>query len=197
VPFHLLDETLPFIRVVSSNTWSLLSPDDYESGEPIIFGETPLRHEVFTFCDHLQLRLVNELHLPLHATFIALTDDSDDKVHEDNVPDNQDDEPEEPCEDLEFFGAVNDWWGVVVADWLAQYNHEISYWLNSVVGLSRFNHYDKGHHSEANDHKKEEEEKDKNRLYNIDQHFHQEANFRQDSYQKAELEESQYHNEQL
>jgi hypothetical protein len=107
VPLHLLDKTLPFSRVLSSCTASLLSPDDYESGEPILFGETPFWHEVFTLCDHLQLRLVNELHLPLHATFIALTDDGYDEIHEYNVADNQNDEPEEPCEDLEFFGAVN------------------------------------------------------------------------------------------
>ena len=105
---HLLDEAIPFIRVVSSFTGSLLSPDDYESGEPILFGETPIWHEVFTLCDHFQLRLVDKQQLPLHAALIALTDDGNDEVHEYNVTDYQNYEPEEPCEDLEFFGAVND-----------------------------------------------------------------------------------------
>ena len=104
---HLLDKTIPFIRVVSSTTGSLLSPDDYESGEPILFCETPFRHEFFTLCDHLQLRLENKLHLLLHTALITLTDDRNNKVHEYNVSENQNDEPEEPCEDLEFFRAVN------------------------------------------------------------------------------------------
>jgi hypothetical protein len=66
-----------------------------------------------------------------------------------------------------------------------------------LVGLSRFNHYDIGHDSEASNHKKEEEEKDKKLFENNDQHSHQEANLSPDSYQKAELDEAEYHNEQL
>jgi hypothetical protein len=88
VLLHLLDETVPFIRVVSSFAGSLLSPDDNESGEPILFGETPIWHEVFTLCDHLQLRLVNKLQLPLHAALIALTDNGNNEVHEYYVADN-------------------------------------------------------------------------------------------------------------
>ena len=194
MPLHLFDETLPFIRVVSCCTGSLLSPDDYESGEPILFCEKTFRHEVFTLCDHLQLCHVDKLELPLHAALITLTDDGNDEVHEYNVADNQNEQPEEPCEDLEFFRTVNDWWSVVVADWLSQDNHKIGYWLDSAVGLSRFNNNDKGHHSKSSDHKKEVEEKNKNLLYNIDQHSHQETNFRPDSYQKAEFYETEYHN---
>ena len=100
---HLLDETIPFIRVVSSFTGSLLSPDDNESGEPILFCETPIWHEVFTLCDHLELRLVDKLQLSLHTAFIALTDDGYDEVHKNYVSDNQNEQPEEPCEDLKFF----------------------------------------------------------------------------------------------
>jgi hypothetical protein len=44
----------------------------------------------------------------LHAEFVALTDDCYDEVHEHNVPNNQNEEPEEPCEDFEFLGALND-----------------------------------------------------------------------------------------
>jgi hypothetical protein len=108
VLLHLLDETVPFIRVFSSFAGSLLSPDDNESGEQILIVEKPIWHEVFTLCDHFQLRLVNELHLPLHATLIALTDDGNDEVHKYHVADNQNEQPEEPGEDLEFFRAVYD-----------------------------------------------------------------------------------------
>jgi hypothetical protein len=44
----------------------------------------------------------------LHAEFVALTDDGYDEVHENNVPDNQNEQPEEPCQDFEFLGALND-----------------------------------------------------------------------------------------
>jgi hypothetical protein len=89
VLLHLLDETIPFIRAVSSFTRSLLSPDDNESGEPILIGEKPFWHEVFTLCDHLQFRLVDKQQLPLHTALIALTDDGNDEVHEYNIADNQ------------------------------------------------------------------------------------------------------------
>jgi hypothetical protein len=79
---------MPFIRVVSSSTGSLLSPDDDESGEPILFAEKTLRHEVFTLFDHLELCPVNKLDLLLHAALIAVTDNGNDKIHEHNVPDN-------------------------------------------------------------------------------------------------------------
>ena len=104
---HLLDEAIPLISVFSFFSISLLSSDDNESGEPIPIVEKPVWHEVFTLCNHLQLRLVNKLQLPLHTAFVALTDDGNDKVHEYDVADNQNEEPEEPCEDLEFFRAVN------------------------------------------------------------------------------------------
>jgi hypothetical protein len=107
VLLHLLDETIPLISVVSFFSGSLLSSDDNKSGEPIPIREKPFWHEVFTLCDHLQLRLVNKLQLPLHAAFIALTDHGNDEVHEYYVADNQYEEPEKPCEDLEFFRAVN------------------------------------------------------------------------------------------
>jgi hypothetical protein len=94
VLLHLLDETIPLISVVSFFSRSLLSPDDNESGEPIPIVEKPFWHEVFTLCNHLQLRLVNKLQLPLHTAFVALTDDGYDEVHEYDVPDNQNQEPE-------------------------------------------------------------------------------------------------------
>ena len=105
---HLLDETIPLISVVSFFSGSLLSPDDNESGEPILIGEKPFWHEVLTLCDHLQLRLVDKHQLPLHAAFIALTDDGNYEVHEYYVADNQNEQPEEPGEDLEFFRSVYD-----------------------------------------------------------------------------------------
>ena len=91
---HLLDETIPLISAVSFFSGSLLSPDDNESGEPIPIVEKPIWHEVFTLCNHLQLRLVNQLQLPLHTAFVALTNDGYDEVHEYDVPDNQNEEPE-------------------------------------------------------------------------------------------------------
>ena len=137
--------------------WSLLSPYNDESGEPIFIGEKSFWQDVFTLLDHLQLCSVNKLNLPLHAAFITLTDNGYDEVHKYYVPDNQNEEPEEPCEDLEFFRAVNYWRGVVVTDGLAQSNHEKCSWLDSTVGLFSFIHYDIGHDSEASNHKKEEE----------------------------------------
>jgi hypothetical protein len=108
VSLYLLDEATPFIRGFSSCTGTLLSSDDDESGEPILNCEKEFWHEVLTLLDHLQLCPVDKLYLLLHATFVAFTDDGYDKVHEYYVPDNQNEEPEEPCEDLEFFRAVND-----------------------------------------------------------------------------------------
>jgi hypothetical protein len=64
------------------------------------------------------------LDLLLHAALVALTDYGDDEVHENNVPDNQNEEPEEPCHDSKVFGALNHILGVVVTDSLTQYNHE-------------------------------------------------------------------------
>jgi hypothetical protein len=48
------------------------------------------------------------LYLLLHTVFIALTDDGYDEVHKYYVPDYQNEEPEEPCQDFEFLGAFND-----------------------------------------------------------------------------------------
>ena len=108
MPLHLLDKSLPLIRVVPSRTGPLLSPDYKESGDPIPFGEYPFWHEVFTFLDHFELRIVNELYLLLHTAFIALTDNCNNEIHEYNIADNQNDEPEEPCQDSEVTSTRND-----------------------------------------------------------------------------------------
>jgi hypothetical protein len=99
----LLDETIPFIRLFISCTGSLLSPDNDECGEPILLQENPFWQEVLTLFDHLQLGLVDKLNFLLHAVLIALTDNGDDEVHEHDVAYDQNEEPEEPCEDLEVF----------------------------------------------------------------------------------------------
>jgi hypothetical protein len=44
----------------------------------------------------------------LHALFIALTDNGDDEIHEHDVTDDQNEEPEEPSQNLEVFSAFND-----------------------------------------------------------------------------------------
>jgi hypothetical protein len=107
VPFNLLDETLPFIIVLSSLAGPLLSPDDYKIWEQIFFCEKTIWHEVFTLFDHFKLSLVNQLYLLLHAVLITLTDDSYNEIHEDNVSYNQNDEPQEPCQDFEVLSALN------------------------------------------------------------------------------------------
>jgi hypothetical protein len=107
VLLNLLNEATPLIRELQSLTGSLLSPDYDESGEQILIVEYPIWHEVFTLLDHLQLCPVNNLYLPLHAAFIALTDDGNDEIHEYNVADNQNEEPENPCQDFEVFAALN------------------------------------------------------------------------------------------
>jgi hypothetical protein len=48
------------------------------------------------------------LNLLFHAVFIALTDNSDDEIHENNVADNQNQEPKEPSEDFEVISTLND-----------------------------------------------------------------------------------------
>jgi hypothetical protein len=126
VPLHLFNEPLPLLRVVSACTGSLLPPDDNESGEPISSGEKPIGHEVLTLCDHFELCMVNELNLLFHTIFIALADHGDDEIHEDNVPDDQNEEPEEPCEEFEFCRALNNGRGIVVTNGLTQNNHEKS-----------------------------------------------------------------------
>ena len=103
---HLLDETIPFIRLFLC-TESFLSPDDDESGEPILLGKNPIWQEVFTLLDHLQLGLVYKLNFLLHAVFVALTDDCNDKIHEYDVSDNQNEHPEDPCHYFEVFTALN------------------------------------------------------------------------------------------
>jgi hypothetical protein len=99
-PYHSSDS--------SSALDPCISPDDDESGEPILLGENPFWQEVFTLLDHLQLGLVYKLDFLLHAVLITLTDDGNDKIHENNVSDNQNKEPEEPCQNFKVFGAVND-----------------------------------------------------------------------------------------
>jgi hypothetical protein len=86
---HLLDETKPFIRFIFSFTGSLLSPDDDETGKQILFGENPIRQEVLALIDHFKFCLVNKLSPPHHAAFIALTDDGNNEIHENNVADYQ------------------------------------------------------------------------------------------------------------
>jgi hypothetical protein len=54
-----------------------------------------------------------------------------------------------------------------------------------------------GHDGEASYHEKEIKEKDKKLFENNDQHSHQETDFSPDSDQKAELDETEYHNDQL
>ena len=131
----------------------------------------------------------------LHAVLIALADDGDDEVHEDDVPDDQNEEPEEPCEDFEVFGALYDGGGVVVTDGLPQHYHEKGCELDPIVAITRFLDNDLGHDGEASDHEKEIEEEDKELFENNYQHSHQEADFRPDSYQKAKLDETEYHND--
>jgi hypothetical protein len=53
VPFHLLDETLPFLSIFSSLRRTFLFPDDDEFGEPIFDFEEPTWHEVFTLFYHV------------------------------------------------------------------------------------------------------------------------------------------------
>ena len=195
MPLHLLDKTLPFIRVVSSRTGALLSPDYEESGEPIPFGEYPFWHEVFTFLNHFELRIVNELYLLLHTAFIALTDNGNNEIHEYNIADNQNDEPEEPCQDSEVTSTRNDWRCVVITDGLPQYNYEICSYLDSFVIFSRLLDNYLGHNGETCNHNEEEKEKDKELFENNDQHSYQEADFCPDSYQKTELDETEDHNE--
>jgi len=108
VPLHLLHEALPLIGVVSSGAGPSLSPNDDESGEPISLGEYPFWHEIFALLNHLKFCIVDELYLLVHTVFIALTDNGNDEIHEHDVPDNQDKEPEEPSENFEVFGALND-----------------------------------------------------------------------------------------
>lgn len=108
VPLYLLNESLPLIRVVSPSTASLRSPNYDESGEPIPLGEYPFWHQVLALFYHLKLCAVYELNLLLHALFIALTDNGDDEIHEHDVTDDQNEEPEEPGQNLEVFGAFND-----------------------------------------------------------------------------------------
>lgn len=108
VPLYLLNESLPFIRVVSPCTASLRSPNYDEWGEPIPLGEYPFWHQVLALFYHLKLGAVYELNLLLHALFIALTDNGDDEIHEHDVTDDQNEEPEEPSQNLEVFSAFND-----------------------------------------------------------------------------------------
>jgi hypothetical protein len=100
------------------------------------------------------------LYLLLHAALITLTDDGNDEVHEDNIPDYQNEEPEEPCQDFGLFSAFNDRGCVVVADGLTQCYHEICCQLYSFIFISRFLDYDLCHDCEASNDKKEEEDKD-------------------------------------
>jgi len=108
VLLHLLDETIPFIRLLISCTGSLLSPDNDECGEPILLiRENPFWQEVLTLLDHLQLGLVYKLDFLLHAVLIALTDDCNDKIHEYDVSDNQNEHPKDPCHYFEVFTTLN------------------------------------------------------------------------------------------
>jgi hypothetical protein len=61
--------------------------------------------------------------------------------------------------------------------------------------ISRFLDNDLGHDCEASNHKEEVEEKDKKLFENNDQHSYQEADFSPDSYQKAELDKTENHND--
>ena len=97
--------------------------------------------------DHFKFCLVNELNLFLHTIFIALTDDGNYEIHEYNIADNQNNEPEEPCQDFEVSSALNDRTGVVVAYSLTQYNNEICSYLDSIVIVSRFLDNYLGHYS--------------------------------------------------
>jgi hypothetical protein len=126
----------------------------------------------------------------IHAVLIALADDGDDKVHKYDVADDQNEEPEEPCEDFEVFGALNDGRGVVVTDGLTQHNHKKCRELDPIVPFPRFLDNDLGHHGEAPYHEKEIEEKDKELFEYNYQHSYQEADLSPDSYQKAELDET-------
>ena len=139
--------------------------------------------------------MVNELNLLFHTIFIALADHGDDEIHEDNVPDDQNQEPEEPCEEFEFCRALNNGRGIVVTNGLTQNNHEKSCQLDSNVLISRFLDNDLGHYGEKCNHKQEVKEKDKELIENIDQHSYQEADFSPDSYQKTELDKTENHND--
>jgi hypothetical protein len=105
----LPNKALPFIRVLFARIRTTYhSPDYDEFGEPFFSLEYPIWHHGFKLGDHLKFNVVYDLHLFLHAVFIALADHCNDEIHEDDVPDDQNDEPEEPCQDFEVSSAVDD-----------------------------------------------------------------------------------------
>jgi hypothetical protein len=104
----LPNETLPFIKALLFLIIPEHSPDDDEFWEPIFSFEYPIWHYGFKLGDHLKFNVENDLYLFLHTIFIALADHGNDEIHEDDVPDDQDDEPEEPCQDFEVSSAIDD-----------------------------------------------------------------------------------------
>ena len=84
--------------------------------------------------------------------FIGLTDNSYDEIHENNVADNQNEEPEEPCQDFEVLSALNDWRGVVVTDRFTEYYHKNCNCFDSFVVISNVVDNDLGHDGEESNH---------------------------------------------
>jgi hypothetical protein len=137
------------------------------------------------------------LGLLLHAVLVALTDHGDDEIHEDDVPDHQNEEPEEPGEDFEFFGPLNHGGGVVVPDGLTQDYDEEGCRLDACVAISRVLDDDMRHDGQASDDEEEVEEEDKELLEDNEKHSHQEADLGPDPDQETELDEAEDHYEEL
>jgi hypothetical protein len=137
------------------------------------------------------------LNFLLHAVLVALTDHGDYEIHEDDVPDHQNEEPEEPGEDFELFGTLNDGGGVVVPDGLTQDDHEEGCRLDARVAISRVLDDDMRHDGQASDDEKEVEEEDEELLEDYDKHSHQEADLGPDPDQETELDEAEDHYEEL
>ena len=93
---NLSDEALPLVLSPSDGVCFRGASENDEVREPVIPEEIAVRQEALALFDHLKLGHLNLFDLLLHAALVALTDHSDYEVHEDDVPDNKDKEPDYP-----------------------------------------------------------------------------------------------------
>ena len=139
------------IRRTFSIDWP---PQDDVVREPILSFKLRLSHNGFPLNDHVKFYLEG-LRNPLrHAVLIALADDSDDKVHKDDISDYHNDQPHDPENNFEV--ALTKAVKIKISDWRPQCNNKISDGTQSIVFiLINFEKYAKEHTERKYDHQEE------------------------------------------
>jgi hypothetical protein len=93
------------------------SADKYKARKELWVVEEHLREKTLALLYHVKLGLLDRQGHELHAAFVALTNNSDNEIHEYYIADYDNHEPQEPDKYLELaISTVNKCLSVIISD---------------------------------------------------------------------------------